>query len=363
MPTDSLPPEVHRVRSKLADGTVVFYFSLRGRKGTGFYKSTDRLPREPEFHLAYAAAMEAAMPKSGNYRTENLVDDYISSPNFARLRPRTQKDYRLWLDRFSKEFGEDPVAMFEEWESLSEVNDWRDTWKGSPKQYDYAGTVVTIVLNWAVRRGKLRHHHCSFDKVYKADRAHITWKPEFIEKFLAVAPDNIARVLIAATETGLRPADLVKLRRFNVETLDSGNRRLRIPTNKRGRFAHIPVTDKMAEIIDTALPGQEYILTNPSGKPWTERYVSQRLSHWKNKAGLTEEALGYSLHMHDCRGTATTKLLEAGADAFELATVFGWDLRYATQMIEIYAVVGGDKTDKILEMVQQAEKNAARTKM
>lgn len=253
--------------------------------------------------------------------------------------------------------------MFAEWESLSEVNDWRDAWKTSPKQYDYAGTVVTILLNWAIKMGKLKRHHCSFDKVYKADRANITWKPEFIEKFLSVAPENIGRVLIAATETGLRPADLVKLRRFNVETLESGNRRLRIPTQKRGVFAHIPVTDKMAQIIDTALAGQEYILTNPSGKPWTERYASQRLSHWKNKAGLTEEALGYSLHMHDCRGTATAKLMEAGADAFQLASVFGWNLRYATQMIEVYAVVAGDKTDRILQLVQQAEKNAVGTKL
>ena len=123
----------------------------------------------------------------------------------------------------------------------------------------------------------------------------------------------------------------------------------------------IPVTTRMNKVIDTMLEGQEYILTNPSGKPWTERYVSQRLSHWKNHAGLTEEALGYSLHMHDCRGTATTKLLEAGTDAYQLATVFGWNLRYATQMIEIYAVVGGDKTDKILELVAKAEKNATRT--
>lgn len=361
MPSDSLPPEVHRVKAKLADGSVMYYFSLRGRKSSGFYKSPHRLPHEAEFHAAYAAAIEAAAPKRNGYMANDLVDDYIASPNFMRLKPRTQKDYRLWLDRFAKEFGDDPVQMFAEWESLSEVNDWRDAWKDSPKQYDYAGTVVTILLNWAIKRGKLKRHHCSFDKVYKADRAHITWKPEFIEKFLSLAPDNIGRVLVAATETGLRPADLVQLRRFNVETLDSGNRRLRIPTQKRGVFAHIPVTEKMADIIDTALAGQEYILTNPSGKPWTERYASQRLSHWKNKAGLTEEALGYSLHMHDCRGTATTKLLEAGADAFQLASVFGWNLRYATQMIEVYAVVGGDKTDMILQLVQRAEKNAART--
>lgn len=361
MPSDSLPPEVHRVPGRLADGSLVYYFSLRGRKGTGFYKSRSRLPREREFHEAYVVAIEAAKPKTFRYLTSDLINDYCASPRFKKLAQRTKDDYRGWLDRFSAEFGRDPAAMFQEWDSLGEVNDWRDAWKDSPKQYDYAGTVATILLTWGVKQGKIRQHYCSFDKVYKAYRAHITWTPAYIEKFLSVAPDNIGRVLIAATETGLRPADLVKLRRFNIKKLESGNRRLRILTNKRDVFAHIPITPKMAEIIDSVPEGQEYILTNPSGNPWTERYASQRLSHWKNKAGLTEKALGYSLHMHDCRGTATTKLLEAGADAFQLATVFGWNLRYATQMIEVYAVVGSDKTDKILELVQLAEKNASRT--
>ncbi|SEQ35248.1 tyrosine-type recombinase/integrase [Thalassovita taeanensis] len=361
MPSDSLPPEVHRVKAKLADGSAMFYFSLRGRTGTGFYKSPERLPREREFHAAYVAAMDAALPKSSSYLTCHMVDDYIASPKFQRLKSRTQADYRVWLDRFSKEFGADPAAMFQEWESLAEVEDWRDQWSHSPKQFDYAGTVATILLNWGVRRGKLKRHHCSFEKVYKAHRAAIIWTQQHIDQFLKTAPDHIGRVLIAATETGLRPADLVQLRRFNVETLESGNRRLRIPTEKRGVFAHIPITQKMGQIIDSVPEGQEYLLTNASGKPWTARYASQRLSAYKNQAGLTEDALGYSLHLHDCRGTATTKLLEAGADAFQLATVFGWNLRYATQMIEVYAVVGGDKTDKILELFAKAEKNATRT--
>lgn len=251
--------------------------------------------------------------------------------------------------------------MFQEWESKIEVNEWRDRWKDSPKQFDYAGTVVTMLMNWAVGKGRIRHHHCSFEKVYKADRAHITWTQEFIDRFLRAAPENVGRVLIAATETGLRPADLVKLRRFDVQSLNSGNHRLRIATNKRGVYAHIPITPEMAQIIDAVPEGQEYLLVNASGKPWTERYSSQRISHWKNKAGLTEAALGYSLHMHDCRGTATTRLLEAGADAIQLATEFGWNLRYATQIVEVYSVVGSDKTDKILELVAKAEKNAAGT--
>jgi len=363
MPTDSLPSEIHRVKAKLADGSAMYYFSLRGRKGSGFYKSADRLPRERDFHESYVAAMDAASPKTSGYLTSRMIDDYIASPRFQRLKPRTQKDYRVWLDRIAVEFGADPATLFEEWESLGEVNDWRDAWNHSPKQYDYAGTVITVLLNWAVKRGKIKRHHCSFEKVYKADRASIIWTQVHIDKFLETAPDYMGRVLIAATETGLRPADLVQLRRFNVEKLESGNRRLRIPTEKRGVFAHIPITPKMAEIINTVPEGQEYLLTNASGEPWTKRYVSQRLSAYKNQAGLTEDALGYSLHLHDCRGTATTKLLEAGANAFQLATVFGWNLRYATQMIEVYAVVGGDKTDKILELYAKAEKNAAGTKL
>ena len=361
MPKDSLPPEVHRVKTKLADGRVMYYFSLRGRKGTGFFKSPDRLPRDQGFHAAYVAALESAKPKRSCYLTRAMVDDYFTSPKFRKLAPRSKQDYRKWIGFFAGEFGEDPAAMFTEWESLGEVNTWRNNWAHSPKQYDDAGTHVAILLNWAVKEGKLKNHHCSFEKVYEADRAAIIWTQEHIDKFMKVAPEYMCRVLIAATETGLRPADLVKLRRFDVDRLPSGNRRLRIATEKRGVFAHIPVTPKMSQIIDAVPEGQEYILTNVSGKPWTKRYVSQRLSAYKNQAGLTEASLGYSLHLHDCRGTATTKLLEAGASASQLATVFGWKLRYATQMIEVYAVVGSDKTDRILELYAEAEKNVART--
>ena len=147
-------------------GSVFYYFGLRGRKGTGFYKSPDRFPREREFHAAYVKALDAASPKVLGCLTERLIDDYIGSPRFQKLADRTKQDYRKWLDRIATEFGKHPADLFCEWDSLSEVNDWRENWKHSPKQYDYAGTVVTMVLNWAVKQGKLKRHHCSFEKVY-----------------------------------------------------------------------------------------------------------------------------------------------------------------------------------------------------
>lgn len=73
------------------------------------------------------------MPKKSGLLTSDMVGEYLSSPRYQRLKPRTKSDYGLWLGRFAEEFGDDPAAMFQEWESRIEVNEWRDSWKDSPK--------------------------------------------------------------------------------------------------------------------------------------------------------------------------------------------------------------------------------------
>lgn len=364
MPSDQLPPEIHRVKSTLADASTIYYFSLRRRKGSGFYKSTQKLPREREFYDAYTAKMQEMLPKASGFLTGELVDSYYLSPAFTKLSDRTKDDYRKWLERFKVEFGVDPMKMFEEVASVAEIEEWRSRWQHSPKQYDDAGTIVTILLNWACRaerKHRIDRHHCKFTKIYKSDRAKITWIPQFINRTLEVAPLHVQRLLIAACETGMRPQDLVRLDRFQIENTSKGNRRIRIRTKKRGRLAFIPVTPALVEIIDTTPATQEYILSTAKGHRWTPRYASQCLKECRNKAGLTEDRIGYALHLHDCRGTAATTLLEAGAGLFEIASVTGWSVRYAAQMIEVYAVVTSDKTDAILEKLKVAKKNRSGT--
>ena len=141
--------------------------------------------------------------------------------------------------------------MFEEPGSRGEVNEWRKRWAHSPRQYDYAGTVVTRILNWAWKdAGKIRQHHCQgFRKVYEVDRSEIVWTPAHQEVVAAVAPLWVRRILTAACETGLRPGDLVRLSRSHIETTPRG-RRIRVRTNKRKRTATIPVTPAMAAVLD-----------------------------------------------------------------------------------------------------------------
>ncbi|MDP3961905.1 MAG: hypothetical protein Q8Q26_17895 [Pseudorhodobacter sp.] len=168
-----LPAEINRVRAKLADGSVKHYFYLRGRKDARFWTDTHPNPTDSAFFAAYVEAQKLGLPKGGNL-TPAMVDAYLSSAEFKSKRPRTQLDYRTWALRFAEEFKNDPAALFEEPASRGEVNEWRQKWSYSAKQFDYAGTVVTIILNWARGAGKIREHHCDrLPKAYKADRAEV----------------------------------------------------------------------------------------------------------------------------------------------------------------------------------------------
>lgn len=225
MPKGNLPPGVHRVGPmKLADGSKSFYFSLRGVPKSGFWKDAKAFPTDAAFYAAYSAAVDASKPGPKGMTVEALVDLYLSSPQFTGLKPRTQSDYRSWATRVSAEFAEDPVKMFEEAEARAEVNEWRRAWSHSPKHYDYAGTFVTLLLNWAVEESLIRTHHCVFKKQYQSDRSDVVWRSSDIEAIRNRAPEWVTRVLIAATETGMRPGDLIRLSRAHLEVTPGGRR-------------------------------------------------------------------------------------------------------------------------------------------
>jgi len=154
--------------------------------------------------------MAAAKPKFSIVSTADAIAEYYSSVSFQKKKPRTQADYRRWLDRFVDEFGPDPIKMWEIPASRREVDKWRVRWMKSPKQYDYAATVVSLFLSWAKRESFIGNHYCEgFEKLYEVDRSGIVWSPTDISKVEKAAPNWVQRILIAATETGLRAGDLI----------------------------------------------------------------------------------------------------------------------------------------------------------
>jgi len=354
-----LPEEVHRTSARLANGRLKFYFSLRGRKGTGFWSGFERVPRAAEFFAAYADAMAKAKPKASVTSTSDVVAEFYASVNFKKKKPRTQSDYRRWLNRFNEEFGPDSIKMWEIPSSRREVDKWRSKWMESPKQYDYAATVVSLFLNWAKKEAYVDNHFCDgLEKLYEVDRSDIVWSPNDIGRVEAIAPLWVRRILIAATETGLRVGDLVKLSRNQIEQTPLG-RRIRVKTSKRGIPAFIPVTERMGRLIDETSSEQILILTNASNLPLTTHRASEGLRQWRDKAGLEPETIGYDLRLNDARGTAATRLLREGLSLAQIAACMGWSLRTAAAMIERYAKVSPEETDEVLHILQRAKQNGS----
>ncbi|MCZ4260966.1 tyrosine-type recombinase/integrase [Limimaricola sp. G21655-S1] len=332
-------------------GSRWHFYAWRG--GPKFWTDTKRHPTDPEFFVALGKACET--PRPAAYMTPQMVDDFLSSPHMPKGE-RTRQDYRKWALRFAEAFKDDPAALFEEPESRAEVNEWRQAWAHSPKQFDYAGTVVTRILNWAWKdAGKIRLHHCAgFSKVYEVDRSDIVWSPMHQDAVMAVAPEWVRRILVAACETGLRPGDLIRLGWQHIEETPRG-RRIQVRTNKRGRRATIPVTPAMAEVLDATPRDRMLILLSERGRPLTTHRASEGLRQWRDKAGLTPAALGLDLRLQDARGTAATRLLNAGLTLAEIASHMGWSIRHAAAVIESYARVSPDESDAILVKLAQAK--------
>lgn len=332
------PPHVHRVEAKRAGSPIFHFYAWRG--GPKFWEDRNKYPADPAFYVELGKVLD--LPRPSIYSTEGMVDDFLSSAAMP-AGARTRDDYRKWALRFAAAFKEDPAAIFEEKASRGEVNDWRKEWMHSPKQYDYAGTVVTRILNWAVEEGKLREHHChGLPRLYRVDRSEVVWTQADRDAIASGAPTWVNRILIAACETGLRPGDLIKLDRSQIETTPKG-RRIRVKTRKRGRVAWIPVTREMGDLLDATPEGRKLILVSERGLPLTEHRASEGLRQWRDKCGLSSD-----LRLQDARGTAATRLLNAGLSLRQIASVMGWSLRHAAAVIENYAAVSPDESDSLL---------------
>ena len=334
---------IHRWKKRLADGSRVEYHSLRGVKGSTFWKSTDAHPvGSPGYLAAYQAAAHPVKPENTFAR---VIDDYLASSEFMDLAPRTKADYQLWINRIRDKFATAPLSAFEKRKIRDVALKWRDQWRG--KQAAYAWTVLRRLVSWANGRGRIEAYHFKGGTdLYQSNRADVIWTEPEIVTMEEGAPAHIHKALRAAAETGLRPGDLVRLSKSHVQATPRG-RRIQIRTAKKKRMASIPVTQKMAAIIDAAPTGMT-ILTDRDGKRWEEKRLAHAVTYWRDRLGLRKE-----LRFYDARGSAATRLVLAGASLGEVANCMGWSIKTAAQMIEVYATLDPGMADSVLVKLEQ----------
>lgn len=319
---------INRVRKRLANGLhKTYYYAWKGGP------RLEGKPGSPEFHASYCAATEGRShaPKD---QLISVIEQYRHSAAFSDLSPRSRRDYHRLLLKIEQDFGDFPIDALRDPRTRGEFLAWRDrNALKSRRQADYAFAVLARVMSWAYNRGIITLNPCERGgRVYRAKRSDRVWKPEDEAVFFKSAPIHLHLPLKMALWTGQRQGDLLRL---TWSAFDGQS--LRLQQSKTNAVVQIPLGRKLLEELQALCLHRkaanenyvtETILLNSRGQAWTE---SGFQASWR-KACI---AVGIkNLTFHDLRGTAVTRLAQAGCTVPEIATISGHSLKDVTSILD-----------------------------
>ena len=345
---------INRVRKKLADGSIrEHHYVGRGKGSLKFWDSSSNIKvGSPEYTAAFSAASSVATPATGKFRS--VILRFLESQDFTGLAPRTQSDMKISFyhskNGIDRKFGDAPLAAFNDPRIRAKALEWRDSIGG--KVGDDRIRHLQRLVAFALDRTMISAHRLmNIKSTYKSNRAEIFWMPSETDLFEKSAPAHVWRILAMALETGLRPGDLQQLKREHIHRTPHGQR-IVIWTRKRKRLASIPVTARMASLIAETPEVQSHLIVNKGGDPYQhENYLGDAISEWRDKLKIRTE-----LRLYDARGTAATRLLDAGAELKEIATHMGWSIKHASEVIERYVALSPAMSDSLAAKLKKAEK-------
>ena len=331
---------INRAKVKLANGErITYYYAWRGGP---------RLVGEPgssEFVASYYAAIQSRRePDRASFLS--VIVGYKTSQDFLSLSPRSQSDYLKQIKKIETKFGDLPLAALEDARVTREFLEWRDRMANSPRQADYAWTILMRLLSWARTRGLTLYRPPErVERLYHADRSEKIWEELQQAAFLAVASEPLQRAFILALETGQRQGDLLALPWSAYD-----GQWIRLRQAKTGRRVNIPVTRRLKAMLDNMPRTSTQILTNKRGMAWQPNAFRKAWGDTCRKAKIT------GLHFHDLRGTAVTRLAEAECSHAEIAAITGHSMRDVGAILDKYLA----RTDKIaLSAIAKLERGKA----
>jgi integrase len=306
-------------RKKLADGSFVTYWyawkggpRLRGELGS------------PEFIASYHEAVTAK--KAAPVGTLlSLIQAYQGSAEFSDLRDRTRRDYVKQITLIEKRFGDFPLKALSSQGARAVFLSWRDELaRKSPRQADYAWTVLARILSWSKNRGLTSYNPCERGgRLYRGSRAENVWTAEDEAVFYRSAPPHLHLPVLLALWTGQRQGDLLRLTWSAYD-----GRKIRLKQSKTGTRVEIPVGAPLKAMLNATERRSPIILLTTDGNPWTPDGFRASFAKARDKAGIQD------VTFNDLRGTAVTRLAVAGCTEAEIATITGHALRDVRSILD-----------------------------
>lgn len=279
---------------------------------------------------------------------KGLIDDYRKAPKWngigrKALAARTRENYDMWFKRIEAKFGGLALIAFDDQDIREQIILWRDSYAAQPRTADMGAAAFSALLSFGIERRRISQNYAKgIPKLYESERSYLIWRPQDMEALAKVASPAIWEVAKLASLTGLRQADLLKLRWDDLDEdaadVNTGKSRGR----NRAMIVRYPALDAFLTILDGAEKKTATVLQTNKGKPWKGQSgfrASWRRATAKALEGIEDpkhRAYFESLHFHDLRGTAATELSAAGMSNALIAMFLGWTEEAVTELLKRY---------------------------
>lgn len=316
-----LPEHVHTV--KRPSGAVHYYFQRH--RGTKKQEKAIRLPDNPmseEFQKALKAAKDG--PQLGRFA--QFVDAYEASPWFKSRAPKTQREYKRYLEIARSMYGcLDPREIMPF--NLAEIRD--EFGSETPAKANALVAAIGAMYAWGIERNWADSNPA--DKVTRLKGGEYQpWPQDIWDLAMGHLRADLRLFCLFALFTGQRLGDVLAM---NLEHVRDDM--ISVRQAKTGKPLWIPLHRELRPIVNErrqAGIGKMPLVMSPAGKHFTVDYFHAQWSlEMQREPQGSIRAQGYV--PHGLRKNAVNKLLEAGCTEKEAESITG----QSPQMIAHYA--------------------------
>lgn len=255
-----------------------------------------------------------------------LLREYRSSRKWGRLKPRTQKDYRVWLDEFRDTFRDLSIRGI--------TGPVMDTWietireeRGDYAAYHALGTMRALWA-WAERKELATVNPAKKVENERPGKRKHRWTLRQIAAFVQEAFNQgeygIAVAALVMDWTAQSPVDVWSLTR---EDYDGANIRTDRRAKVKGEHPPMDLSEQCVTALDWYLSTRPALLPDaplfpPEGQniPWVESTRYKAIQRIRKGAKLPAY-----LQLQDLRRSAATEAGEAGATALGVKALLRHD--------------------------------------
>jgi integrase len=260
-----------------------------------------------------------------------LIDFYLASEAFKRLRPATQKDYEnnLAAVRTTVVEGKALGLYRNQYLKVRHLTEAYEQWlQKGVRTANYHRSVLSAAWRHSMRYDVMTHNPIKLVKTQSSKTRRVTWTRDHVKTFLDVAYSDfqyrsIGLIVHMAYDWGQRVGDM---RVLTWDQLDLDQCQLDLQQSKRNAHVKLPISADLCKMLNAQKEDfgyQKYVAPRVKHRagdypPYDVNEISTLINALLDKANLPRE-----LTAMDLRRTAVTEMLEAGVDIAGIRQVTG----------------------------------------